>query len=162
FTISASPPPVTPPGGSDGTGADGTAPTVALSVPATLDAARGVELGTTVTLTNVSTSTISTMFRPDTILFTVTGPSGGTTTCAFPRQGATPIRELFTSTGPKQRASVTVLFTATCSPGTFDDVGIYRVWPRLDTTGTSGHSIGLKTWDGVVVAKVPLVVRIRN
>jgi hypothetical protein len=160
FTVTEAPPPVPPPRGESSAGEDEPG-VVTLSVPDSLDAVRGVELGTTVTLTNSGSTPISLLFRPDTLLFTVLGPSGATS-CGYPRQGATPIRELFTNVGPKQSSEVGVLFTATCPPGTFDDIGIYRVWPRLDTTGTSGRSIGLRTWDGVAVGKIPLLVRVRT
>jgi hypothetical protein len=36
------------------------------------------------------------------------------------------------------------------------------VAPKLDTTGASGRSLGIKTWEGVAVANTPLVVRVRT
>jgi len=132
-----------------------------LSIPASLDAARGTDLGTTVTLHNRSDRPKTLLFRADMLSFTVTGPSG-VVTCGSPRQVSAPIRELFTTVPVNGSTSTTVLLGAACPGGTFDQPGIYRVAPKLDTTGASGRSIGLKTWDGVAVAKTPLVVRVRT
>jgi hypothetical protein len=134
---------------------------VSLSVPEALDSARGVELGTTVTLTNRGDKPIVLLFRPEMLLFTVSGP-GGSTSCGYPRQVSAPIRELFSTVPAKGKAEVGVLFSVTCSPGTFDQPGIYRVTPRLDSTGASGRSLGLKTWDGRVEGKAPLLLRVRT
>jgi hypothetical protein len=144
-----------------GASADGQASAVTLSVPETLDASRAVERSTTVTLTNGEPTPITVLFRPDMLLFSVSGPNGSVS-CGYPRQGAVPIRELFTTVGSKQKTQTTVLFSATCAAGTFDDAGIYRVWPRLDTTGVSGRSLRMRTWDGVAVGKAPLLLRVRT
>ena len=164
FTLSEASPAVAGPGHNAGGGgvasADGTASAVSLSVPETLDASRAVELSTTVTLTNGEPTPITVLFRADMLLFSVSGPNGSVS-CGYPRQGAVPIRELFTTVGSKQKTQTTVLFSATCAAGTFDDVGIYRVWPRLDTTGVSGRGLGMRTWDGVAVGNTPLLLRVR-
>jgi hypothetical protein len=134
---------------------------VALSVPETLDSARGVDLPTTVTLTNTSERPLTVLYRPEMMGFTVSTPAGSVR-CGGGRQVGSPIRELFSTVRPKGRLDMGVLITATCPPGTFDDPGLYRVLPRLDTTGASGRALGLKTWDSVAVGKKPLLVRIRN
>lgn len=138
---------------------DGSSGAVTLVVPDTLDAARGFELSTTVTLSNGSDRPITLLYRPEMILFTVTGPTG-TVPCGTPRL-TVPIRELMSTVPPKGRLDTSVLFTATCPPGTFDVPGIYRVLPRLDTTATPARSLGIKTWEGVATAKSPLLVRVR-
>jgi hypothetical protein len=162
FTLSEASPAVVgaKTGGGAAASADGQASAVTLSVPETLDASRAVELSTTVTLTNGEPTPITVLFRPDMLLFSVSGPNGSVA-CGVPRQGAVPIRELFTTIGSKQKTQTTVLFSATCSAGTFDNAGIYRVWPRLDTTGVSGRSLRMRTWDGVAVGNTPLLLRVR-
>jgi hypothetical protein len=134
---------------------------VALSVPETLDSARGVDLPTTVTLTNTSERPVTVLYRPEMMGFTVSTPAGSVR-CGGGRQVGSPIRELFSTVRPKGRLDMGVLITAICPPGTFDEPGLYRVLPRLDTTGASGRALGLKTWDSVAVGKKPLLVRIRN
>jgi hypothetical protein len=134
---------------------------VVLTVPGTLDAARGYELTAPVTLVNHGNTPITLLYRADVVVFTVEGP-GGTVSCGQPRQIAAPIRELFETIPAHGRAETTVLFTGTCPAGAFDDPGLYRVTPSLDTTGASGRSTGLKTWDGVARSKSPLLVRIRT
>jgi hypothetical protein len=142
--------------------ADGeTSAEMTLSIPAALDATRGTELGTTVTLHNRSDRPKTLLFRPDMLTFTVTGPTG-VVSCGSPRQVTSPIRELFTTVPVKGKTETTVLLGAACPAGTFDQPGIYRVAPKLDTTGASGRSLGIETWEGVAVTKTPLVVRVRT
>lgn len=136
-------------------------PGVSLSVPEAMDAARGAELTTTVTLKNEGERPITLLFRPDMLELRITGPSGSLW-CGSPRTVDSPIRELFITVAAKGKTETSVLFTASCPAGTFDDPGVYRVLPRLDTTGASGRSIGLPTWEGVAVAKTPLLVRVRT
>jgi hypothetical protein len=146
---------------SSSTETDPTANGVVLSTPESVDVARGVDVGTSITLTNRTDRAITLLYRPEMIQFTVNGPAG-TVSCGYPRQVSSPIRELYSTLPVKGRAELSVLFTVTCSAGTFDEAGIYRVTPRLDTTGASGRTIGLKTWEGTATAKAPLLVRIRS
>lgn len=139
---------------------DGASPTVTLSVPEAMDSARGVEIATTVTLVNGSDRPVTLLYRPDMLLFTVSGPSGNVS-CGLPRQVTAPIRELFNTVPAKGKLEVGVLLTATCPPGTFDEPGIYRVVPKLDASGASGRELGMKTWDGIATAKDPLLLRVR-
>lgn len=140
---------------------DETSPGVSLTTSEALDASRGVELATTVTLHNNGDRPMTLLFRPDMLLFTVSTPAGNVS-CGYPRQVGSPIRELFTTVGVKGRADTSVLVTAVCPAGTFDEPGIYRVFPRIDTTGASGRALGLKTWEGQATANVPLLLRVRT
>jgi hypothetical protein len=144
-------------GGGEGESSSG----VTLSVPATMDANRGVELATTVTLTNGTDRPITLLFQANMVQFSVSGPAG-TQTCGFPRTVAAPIRELFITVPVKGRVERSVLFTTTCPTGTFDEPGIYRITPKLDTTNASGRTIGVKSWEGVAVGKTPLLLRVRS
>jgi hypothetical protein len=140
---------------------DDAASNVTLGVPESMDAARGAELGTTVTLTNGTDRPISLLYRPEMLQFTVSGPAGSVS-CGLPKTIASPIRELFITVPVKGRTATGVLITTTCPPGTFDEPGIYRVLPRLDTKNASGRSLGMKTWDGLALGKTPLLLRVRS
>ena len=135
--------------------------TVTLSVPTTMDAARGNELATTVTLTNGTDRALTLLYRPEMLQFTVSGPAGNVS-CGQPKTVASPIRELFVTIPVNGKTSTSVLLTTTCPAGTFDEPGLYRVAPKLDTTNASGRSLGLKTWEGVAVGKAPLLLRVRS
>lgn len=131
-----------------------------LSVPEAMDSARGIELGTTIRLTNGTDRPITLLYRPEVLVFTVSGPAGNVS-CGTPRQVASPIRELFSTVPASGKLDVTMLLTAACPAGTFDEPGVYRILPKLDTTGASGRALGIATWDGVASAKVPLLLRVR-
>ncbi len=152
---------VTPPTSAAPASPDETSSGVSLTTSEALDASRGVELATTVTLHNNGDRPVTLLFRPDMLLFTVSSPAGNVS-CGYPRQVGSPIRELFTTVGVKGRSDTSVLVTAVCPAGTFDEPGIYRVFPRIDTTGASGRALGLKTWEGQAAAKVPLLLRVRT
>jgi hypothetical protein len=63
---------------------------------------------------------------------------------------------------PKGRASISLLVTAVCPAGTFDEPGAYRVFPRLDTRTASGRPIGLRTWDDEAEGATPTLLRVRS
>ncbi|MBX3226682.1 MAG: hypothetical protein KIT84_39325 [Labilithrix sp.] len=136
-------------------------PSVYLTVPETMDAAKGDDLTTTVSLVNETDRPIALLFRPDMVTFAVSGP-GGSVACGAPRTIGSPIRELFVTVGVKGKTSLSILFTATCPSGTFDLPGLYRITPKLDTTNASGRSINIKSWDDVATAKAPLLLRVRQ
>jgi hypothetical protein len=140
---------------------DAKKPALAISATEATDVARGVDVPLTITVANESDRAVTTFFRASTLAFTVNGPAGSVA-CGSPRAIAEPFRELFTTIGVKGKSSATLLVTALCPAGTFDEPGIYRVLPRLDTRGTSGRNVGLKTWDGEVIAKTPALVRVRT
>lgn len=140
--------------------ANGVEPPVSVGTAESLDAMRGVDLGATVTLTNRSDRAVSLYFRPSTLVFTVNGPAGSVR-CGAP-QAATPIRDLFSTVGPKQKSSVSLLLSLVCPSDTFDEPGVYRVTAKVDTTTASGREFGLRSWDGVATAKTPMLLRVRN
>jgi hypothetical protein len=72
-----------------------------------------------------------------------------------------PIRELYSTIGVKSRASIGVLLATMCPADTFDEPGVYRVTPVLDTTNASARSIGLKSWDGEATGS-PMLLRVRS
>jgi hypothetical protein len=141
---------------------DEEAPTpLGLTMNEAMDAARGVDLSATVTLTNQGDRSVTLLHRAETVLFTVSGPAGSVS-CGNPRIVGSPIRELFTTLAPKGKSQLTVLVNAICPADTFDEPGVYRVLPRIDTRNASGRPIGLKTWDGAAAGTTPMLLRIRN
>lgn len=144
-------------------GASPEAPKPPLSIAATeaTDIGRGVDVPLTLTLANESDRAVTTFFRASTLAFTVNGPAGSVS-CGSARSIAEPFRELFTTIGVKGKSQTTMLISALCPAGTFDEAGIYRVVAKLDTRGTSGRNVGLKTWDGEVSAKTPALIRVRT
>ena len=135
--------------------------TMAVTMADTLDMARGSEIPVTVTVTNGGEKAEVVLFRPETLRFAVSGPSGSVP-CDTGRRVDSPIRELYSTLGVKARASITVLLNAMCPADTFDKAGIYRVTPVFDTTSASGRPIGLKTWDGAVSGPGPMLLRVRS
>lgn len=136
-------------------------PPLAIAATEATDVARGVDVPITVTIANESDRAVTTFFRSSTLTFTVNGPAGSVS-CGTPRATAQPFRELFSTIGVKAKSSTTLLISALCPAGTFDEPGLYRVISKLDTRGTSGRNVGLKTWDGELVAKTPALIRVRT
>ncbi|MDB4935050.1 MAG: hypothetical protein JWP87_2022 [Labilithrix sp.] len=144
-----------------GSEADTPGTTLTLTMPDTLDVSKGAEISTTVTVANDGDKPVVLLFRPETLRFTVNGPAGSVA-CGTTRAVGSPIRELYSTLGVRARTSVALLITAVCPSDTFDEPGIYRVTPMLDTSGASARSIGLKTWDGTVTGRTPMLLRVRS
>jgi hypothetical protein len=169
FTLTESVAPTTP-----STSAAGAAPgatalpplppgsaSLVVSLPAALDIARGNEVSSTVTVVNEGDKAAVFLLRAEMFRFSVAGPAGSVA-CGTTRAVDAPIRELYSTIAPKSRASIGVLVNALCPSDTFDEPGVYRVTPTLDTSEASGRSIGLKTWDGEAKARSPMLLRVRS
>jgi hypothetical protein len=141
---------------------DAAEPPVTLTLPESLDVARGTEVSATTTLANDGDRPLTTLFRPATLGFHVSGPQGSVSCGAQHVSVASPIRELFTTIGPKGKAQLTVMLAAVCPPDTFDEPGVYRVVPRLDTSAASGRPLGLKTLDAEIEGRTPMLLRVRS
>jgi hypothetical protein len=131
-----------------------------LALSRRLDAARPEDLTATISVTNTGVRAVTFLFRPQTLGFDVIGPTGTATRCGGAGESAG-IREFFTTLAPKAKTSITILPSALCPSGTFDRPGVYEVRPRLDTRLASGKSVGLHTFDDLVVGP-PSLVRIRS
>ncbi len=132
-----------------------------VSMPESRDTSRGVEIETTVTVSNEGDQAAILLWRPETVRFTVSGPLGSST-CGTTAIVASPIRELYSTLGVKGRTSMSLLVTAKCPADTFDEPGVFRVTGILDTSQASARPIGLKTWDGEIAAKAPMLLRVRS
>jgi hypothetical protein len=148
-------------GASTSTSASTNGSAVAVTVPEALDVAKGNEISATVSIANEGDKPLVLLFRPETLRFSVAGPAGSIA-CSSVRSVGSPIRELYSTLGVKGKASLTVLLTAICPADTFDEAGVYRVTPVLDTSSASGRPIGLKTWDDVATGRTPLLLRVRS
>jgi hypothetical protein len=139
-----------------------------LGSPAFVDAERAPDAAVTITAKNDTSAPLSFLFRPETIALDVMGPSGigvtdpsPTVRCAWQGASPAPIRELFSQLPPKATDSLTILPSALCPDGTFDQPGLYLVRGRLDTRRTSGASIGLHTLNAEVAGEGATRLRVR-
>jgi hypothetical protein len=128
--------------------------------PALIDSARGVDVSYTTTVLNEGHAAVTTYVRPPTVGVRVVG-NGGTVQCT-PTAQITPIRDLFSTIGPKGRASVSFLVDAQCPEGTLDEAGIYLVFPVLDTRRASGAPYHLHTADDLFWGTEPTELRVRS
>ncbi len=131
-----------------------------LALSPRVDAGRPNELTATVSVTNTGTRASTFLFRLQTLGFDVIGPTGVATRCGGSGESAG-VREFFTTLAPKAKTSVSILPTAICPDRTFDRPGVYEVRPRLDTRQASGKSLGLHTFEDLVIGP-PSLVRIRQ
>jgi hypothetical protein len=136
-------------------------PTLALAGSTAVDAAATESLEIPLTLRNESSHEVTLRFRPETISFDVVGPVG-VESCTWPTLPGAAMREAFTTIPRKAATSLSVMLPAYCSGHTFDQGGLFVIRPRLDTRRASGASIGLRTFDGVVIATTPTLVRLRR
>jgi hypothetical protein len=132
-----------------------------------LTASRAVEGGSPakveipVTLRNEGSRPVTVRFRPETLGFDVIGQAG-VTDCAWPTPPTAPMRELFTTVPSGGTTTLSVLLGAYCGGHVLDNAGLLVVRPRLDTRKASGEPIGLRAFDGLVIATRPTLVRLHS
>ncbi len=114
-----------------------------------------------VTLHNDGARPVVVRFRPDTVAFDVIGPSGAQH-CSWPVLPAAPMGELFAPLPPNGSTSLSLELAAYCPLKTFDQAGLLIVKPRFDTRGASGARIGIRAFEGTVVASTPTFIRLRH
>jgi hypothetical protein len=132
-----------------------------LRAPVSLDAASPGEIAIPVTLRNDGDRAALVRFRPETLAFEVVGPAGADH-CHWPATAAAPIRELFTTIAPRAEVELTVLLSAYCAAHALDQAGLLVVRPSLDTRDASGVDVGLRSFDGQVIATAATIVRLRH
>jgi hypothetical protein len=149
------------------TGAAPSAPTDAdsarltLSGPTAIDSPSPESIEIPLTLRNEGTQPAIVRLRPETLGFDVVGPDS-VQACAWPTVPGAPLREAYTRIAPRGTATLSVLLSAYCSGHALDQGGLYVVRPRLDTRRASGAAIGYRSFDGVVVAATPTIVRLHR
>jgi hypothetical protein len=134
---------------------------LALTGTPTIDSVAPESIEITLTLRNQGTEPAIVRLRPETLAFDVIAPDS-VQTCVWPTVPGAPLREAYTRLGPHGSASLSVLLSAYCSGHALDQAGLYVVTPRLDTRRASGASIGYRTFDDLVVAATPTIVRLRR
>lgn len=126
-----------------------------------VDAESPENLGLTVTVRNEGKRPVRVRVRPETLAFEVTG-SSGVQHCGWPTPPSAPAREYFTTLPAGGSDSVNVLLFDYCGRTPFERPGLVVVRPELDTRRAGGESIGIKTFDGVVIASTPSIVRLHR
>jgi hypothetical protein len=145
--------------------AEGRAPRVetvlALEAPRSVDAASKNEIALTLSLVNKGHRAAIVRFRPETVGFEVLGP-GGADHCGWSARASAPTGDLFTTLAPDGSVALTVMLADYCPTRTFQQAGFYVVRASLDTRKASGAEIGLRSFDGQVIATAPTLVRLRH
>jgi hypothetical protein len=126
-----------------------------------IDAEIGSGLLVEVWVENTTSRPIRLMLRPETLAFEVASTKG-VLQCSLKSHQASPIAEVFAEAPPHGKLSTSVLLASVCPDGTFREAGLYTVTARVDTRHASGRSIGIETFDGLVKASAPTLVRVRH
>jgi hypothetical protein len=126
-----------------------------------VDATSAEDLTLTVTVRNEGKRPARLRFRPEVLGFEVTS-SSGVQHCGWPTPPSAPVRDYFTTLAPGGAESLTVVLGDYCGRTPFESSGLVVVRPDLDTRRGGGEAIGLKTFDGVVIAATPTVVRLHQ
>jgi hypothetical protein len=134
---------------------------LSLETGRSVDAATVSDIAIPVTLTNKGSRATIVRFRPEALGFDVVGPQG-TIHCGWPVLPSPPSRDVFTTLGPGASTSLTVVLAAYCNPKALGQSGLYLVRGTLDTRGGSGAEIGIRSFDGQVIATSPTAVRLRR
>jgi hypothetical protein len=142
---------------------------LAVSTPAFAEVGPGWEAEVPTTVRAISDRSVALLFRPETVAFEVTGPTGvgvtdpsPTVRCQWPGHPPAPMAEAYTHLAPKQSASITILLDTLCPDDALRHPGLYIVRARLDTEGTSGASVGVRTFTGEVLAAGSTRLRVRS
>jgi hypothetical protein len=134
---------------------------LALAGTRAIDSLAPESIEISVTLRNEGTQAVIVRLRPETLGFDIIAPDN-VQSCVWPTVPGAPLREAFTRIVPHASASISVLLSAYCSGHALDQAGLYVVRARLDTRKASGAAIGYRTFDGVVVAATPTIVRLHR
>ena len=134
-------------------------PRLSLRSQASIDAAAPHGITMDVTLRNDGSRPVTLRFRPESLRFTVAAP-GGVEECGWPRHPVAAMRELYSTVRPGGTARLAVLLEDYCGGHALDAPGLLLITPRLDTTKASGEDIGIRSFDGEVVAARPTVLRL--
>jgi hypothetical protein len=135
--------------------------TLALEAARSVDAASSSEIAIPITLVNKGHRAAIVRFRPETLGFEVVGPRGADH-CAWAMLPAAPAPNLFTTLGPGGGTTLTIVLSAYCPVRALAQPGLYVVRASLDTRKASGADIGLRTFDGQVIATSPTIIRLRR
>jgi hypothetical protein len=136
-------------------------PTLALETATSVDASSASDITIPITLVNRGHRAAVVRFRPEMLGFDVVGPRGADH-CAWPALPTAPTRDLFTTLGPGGGTTLTIVLSAYCPARVVAQAGLLVVRPWLDTRKASGADIGIRSFDGLVIATSPTIVRLRR
>ena len=142
-------------------GADLDLPRLTIRGSAAVDAMTPHEIEIPITLRNESLRTVVVRFRPEVLGFDVTAQNG-VDRCSWPTLPAAPLREMFTTLGPKASETIDVNLSAYCTGAILNDPGLLLVRPWLDTRNAAGAVVGLRTFDGAILSITSTVVRLHR
>ncbi len=133
----------------------------ALESARSVDAASPSDIAIPVTLVNRGHRAAIVRFRPETLGFDVVGPRGADH-CSWSALPSAPTRDLFATLGPGASTTLTIVLSAYCPARVLERSGLYVVRASLDTRKASGADIGIRSFDGQVIATAPTIVRLRR
>lgn len=136
-------------------------PTLALETATSVDAASASDITIPITLVNRGHRAAVVRFRPEMLGFDIVGPRGADH-CVWPALPTAPTRDLFTTLGPGAGTTLTIVLSAYCPARAVAQAGLLVVRPWLDTRKGSGADIGIRSFDGQVIATSPTIVRLRR
>jgi hypothetical protein len=136
-------------------------PTLALESARSVDAASPSDIAIPITLVNKGHRATIVRFRPETLGFEVVGPKGAEH-CSWAALPSAPTRDLFATLGPGTATTLTIVLSAYCPARALEKSGLYVVRASLDTRKASGAEIGIRSFDGQVIATAPTIVRLRR
>ena len=140
---------------------DADVPPLSLRGSSAVDAPAPNNIEIPVTLRNDGRNPVIVRFRPEVLQFDVMGP-GAIERCAWPTPPAAPLREMFTTLAPKASTTLDITLSSYCTGQALDQPGLVIVRPRIDTREASGAALGLRTFDGELMAAAPTVVRLHR
>ncbi|MGH7440713.1 MAG: hypothetical protein ACRENE_33895, partial [Polyangiaceae bacterium] len=124
-----------------------------------VDSFSGLEVP--VTLRNDGSHAVFVAYRPEVLRFDVVGPAGADH-CTWPVLPGAPTREQFSSLASGATTSLVATLPSYCDQHTFDRPGLYLVRAHVDTRATGGSAVGVRAYEGEVVAPEPTVVRLHK
>lgn len=142
-------------------GGDGETPRLALRADRWADVESLSALEVPVTLRNEGMHSVAVRFRPDALRFEVIGP-GAVERCSWPVPIGAPTREQFTTLGASGTTSLVATLLSYCNAATFDRPGLYFVRAHFEARDTSRGSLGLRVFEGDLVAGEPTLVRLHK
>ncbi len=136
-------------------------PRLRITSTVAVDAQTFGDLAVMVTVHNDGTRPVRLRFRPETLAFDVT-TSRGVERCNWPTPVGAPMRELFSTLEAGGAEMQQVMLSDYCSGKSFDQAGLVVVRAQLDTRHADGQDVGLRTFDGQVIATDPTLVRLHR
>ncbi len=160
FTISAAAPPAGASAQPAQDDTDPNGPKLELLVPPRVDTPDERTVSMTITLKNTGGRSVPIHIRRDNLMFDIDGPSGSAH-CGQPAERRMVPNEMFSALAPGTSRAISVWVGEMCPDVTFDRPGLYRIRASL-AFPPSGQPETARGWKQTVVAKDPVLVRVRQ